>query len=444
MVWGGAVAQQKSTGGDEVALKALEEKWDMANLKGDTATLSAIFVDTFISTSSEGKVRTKAEILAQLKSGEVKYETSKMDDMKVFVYGDWLQLAHRGWLQLIKDAVVDRLAGHSRLNCVEKSLNVESDTVTPAAPPTEITSYFQQALQYVHAAWSANTWRAYRSDWEDFSRFCQTHGRAHLPASAETLALYLTYLVDTRHLKTATLERRMAAISQAHRAAGHLSPTEEALVRTVMKGIRGVHGSAQTPKHPLSPLTLRTVFSKRPSGLRGLRDRALVLIGFAGALRRSELASLTFDDVEFVAEGLVLTIRRSKTDQEGAGEQIGIPHGRHALTCPVRALEDWLNASGVSGGRLFRALSRKGVLGQGFGGHRVARIVKRIAAAAGLDPSQFAGHSLRSGLATAAAANGATERAIMDQTRHKSVKTVRRYIRRGSLFRENAAGKSGL
>jgi integrase len=187
------------------------------------------------------------------------------------------------------------------------------------------------------------------------------------------------------------------------------------------------------------------MIARLPEGSLGLRDRALLLIGFSGAFRRSELVALDVSDVAFNREGLVVTIRRSKTDQESAGRKIGIPYGSNPATCPIRSLQDWLERSGIHEGPLFRPINRHGRMASvRLSGGAVAEIVKRYVEAVGLDATTFAGHSLRSGLATSAAMAGASERAIMAQTGHRSVNTVRRYIRDGSLFRENAVAVVGL
>ena len=181
-----------------------------------------------------------------------------------------------------------------------------------------------------------------------------------------------------------------------------------------------------------------------PDNLLGLRDRALLLIGFAGAFRRSELVSLDVEDVEECAEGLRVTLRRSKTDQEGAGEVKGIPYGRKLETCPVRALRAWLEAAGITAGPIFRSVNRHGQVQPGrLSDKAVALVVKRAAEAAGFDATRYAGHSLRTGLTTSAAAAGVQERDIMRQTGHRSVNMVRRYIREGELFRSNAAAQVG-
>jgi integrase len=181
------------------------------------------------------------------------------------------------------------------------------------------------------------------------------------------------------------------------------------------------------------------------AGLIGIRDRALVLLGFAGAFRRSELVGLNVDDCVFSKDGLTVTLRRSKTDQAGTGRKIGIPYGSNPDTCPVRTVQEWIKQAGITAGPLFCSINRHGrVQPGGLAGIDVARVVKKLTTRAGLDPAKFAGHSLRAGHATSAAIAGASERSIMNQTGHRSVQMVRRYIREGSLFRENSAGKLGL
>jgi integrase len=182
-----------------------------------------------------------------------------------------------------------------------------------------------------------------------------------------------------------------------------------------------------------------------PDSLIGHRDRCLLLVGFASAMRRSELVGLDVDDIEDTRDGLIVTIRRSKTDQEAEGRQIGIPYGSDPATCPVRAYRRWLEASGLDSGPVFRSVNRHGTLGANrLGGRSVALVAQSHAQAAGLDPTSVAGHSLRSGMATSAARSGATEAQIMAQTGHRSLPVLRRYIRRGSLFNDNAAAKLGL
>jgi site-specific recombinase XerD len=319
--------------------------------------------------------------------------------------------------------------------------------VPPTGELATLAALGEQARAYLDAARSANTHRAYRSDWAAFTGWCHARDLTPLPASPTTLALYLTD--QARALKTSTLQRRLVAIAQTHRAAGQPSPTEDAGVRAVWRGIRRTVGTAQVGKAALLTDDIRQLVEALAETTAGMRDRALLLLGFAGAFRRSELVALDVTDVQLVSEGAVVTIRRSKTDQEGIGERIGIPRGRQAETCPVGALRTWLEMLGrerrTSQGPLFRAVDRNGnIRSTRLSACDVARIVKRVAERAGLDPTEYAGHSLRAGLATSAAIAGVEERAIMAQTRHKSVAVARRYIRDGSLFRGNAAGLVGL
>lgn len=301
----------------------------------------------------------------------------------------------------------------------------------------------ERARHYARDSRAANTRRAYRADWADFTAWCQLHGRTALPAGPETLILYLSDRAET--LKPLTLQRRLSAISQAHKAADLDTPTADRAVRTVMTGIRRQKGTAQEGKAPAVTKELRAMVEALPPTLRGRRDRALLLLGFAGAFRRSELVSLDVVDVEQTDEGLVVRLRQSKTDQEGAGRSVGIPYGSRVATCPVRAVRDWLIAAGLTQGPLFRGVDPHGHVGRTrLSDKTVARVVKAAAAAAGFDARQYAGHSLRAGLATSAAQAGVAERVIMAQTGHKSLPMVRKYIREGSLFTQNAAAEVGL
>jgi integrase len=235
------------------------------------------------------------------------------------------------------------------------------------------------------------------------------------------------------------------AIVEAHKAAGLESPTHNAIVVNTMKGIRRTKGTAPVQKAAALTADILAMVDAADAGLIGLRDRALILVGFAGAFRRSELVGLDAANCTFGREGLVVTLRRSKTDQEGAGRKVGIPYGSNPETCPVRTMQEWIEHAGVSEGPVFRSINRHGQVQAGrLSGIDVARIVKKLAQRAGLDAAKYAGHSLRAGHATAAAIAGASERSIMNQTGHRSVQMVRRYIRDGSLFRENSAGKLEL
>jgi integrase len=255
--------------------------------------------------------------------------------------------------------------------------------------------------------------------------------------------MYVSQLADTH--KPSSLQRRLAAISQTHQMLGHATPTQSAAVRTVMAGIRREKGTAQICKLPTLIQDIRRIVEDLPDTTLGFRDRALILLGFAGGFRRSELVGLSVEDVVFCGDGLVVNLRRSKTDQAGAGRKIGIPYGSTPASCPVRALQSWLQASEISSGPLLRSVNRMGrVQSAQLSGKAVALIVKRRIASIGKEPNAFSGHSLRAGLVTAAAIAGVSERSIMAQTGHRSVLMVRRYIRDGSLFRENAAARVGL
>ena len=301
----------------------------------------------------------------------------------------------------------------------------------------------EQVREYIRASKAENTLRGYRADWKEFGTWCGTHDLSALPASPEAVAAYIADCAG--RLKVGSIQRRMNAIAEAHKAVGLESPTHNAMVMNTMKGIRRTKGTAPAQKAPALTDDIRAMVDVTDAGIIGARDRALVLLGFAGAFRRSELVGLDVEDCTFGKDGLTITLRRSKTDQTGAGRKIGIPYGANPETCPVRVLQSWLELAGITSGPLFRSISRHGhVQGGRLSGIDVARVVKKLATRAGLDPAKYAGHSLRAGHATSAAIAGASERSIMNQTGHRSVQMVRRYIRDGSLFRENSAGKLGL
>jgi len=302
-----------------------------------------------------------------------------------------------------------------------------------------------QAREFAAAAKAQNTLRAYAADWNDFRDWCAEHDVSPLPAAPETVALYLTDRAAT--LKTASLARRLTTINRAHEVARHPSPAtmHNAVVSEVWKGIRRTKGTAQEGKKPFLTLDLRKISAALPDNLQGARDRALLLTGFAGGFRRSELARLRIEDFQDTPEGIVIFLRRSKTDQEGQGRPVALPYGSDPLTCPVRAVRAWITAAGLTSGEVFRGVDQFGLVSEkALRADSVAWIVKRAARRAGFTPLEYSGHSLRAGLATQAAMNGAGELAIMKQTGHRSLATVRRYIRDGALFRDNAATKLGL
>ena len=307
----------------------------------------------------------------------------------------------------------------------------------------ELADLGQEARDYLAASRSESTDRSYRTGWARFTAWAEAHGVASLPASPERVALYVADLARTA--KPATIDARLAAISAAHRAAGHESPTKSEPVRLVRRGVRRTVGTAQRQVRPVSVPDLRKMVESLSDDLRGHRDRALLLLGFAGALRRSELVGLDVADVTEGLDGLTLTIRRSKTDPEGAGRTVGIPRGAHDETDPVRAWKEWLSVSGITESAAFRPIDRHGHLGSArLTAQSVAAVVKRQAERTGIDPEQVAGHSLRAGLATSAAAAGVSERSIAATTGHKGTVMLRKYIREGSLFRDNAAAALGL
>jgi site-specific recombinase XerD len=320
-------------------------------------------------------------------------------------------------------------------------------TVPERRPRLELVDLVEAAHTYAQARRAPATWHAYRSDWNDFTTWCAHHHLSPLPADPDTVAAYLTDLAARLH--TSTLQRRLSAISVMHREAGHAPPRSERL-RMVWTGIRRTNGTANHGKNPLLIHDLRRVVdaitTDRPIDR---RDRAILLVGFALGARRSELVALDVDDLELGPDGYTITIRRSKTDQEAAGRRVGVPYGTDPRTCPVNALRAWLELLDLDSPRIkipvFRAIDQAGqVTSRRLQPRGVADAVKRRASMVGLDPADFAGHSLRSGLATSAAAAGASERAIMRQTGHRSVTVLRRYIRDGQLFTTNAASTAGL
>jgi site-specific recombinase XerD len=313
----------------------------------------------------------------------------------------------------------------------------------PAQVAAEIQATADRATDYRAKAKAANTLAAYRSDWNDFTTWCTRRNRESLPATPATVALYITDLAE--RCKPSTITRRLATISQAHQQAGHATPTIAPIVRDVLQGIKREKGTAPAAKAAAVTAIVRAMVDTLGDDLKGTRDRALILIGFAGAFRRSELVALTVADVQFTNDGLIVKLQRSKTDQEGMGATKGIPYGSTPATCPVRALRAWLDAAGIAAGPIFRPINRwSHVQPRQLSDHAVAVIVKQLAARAGYDPAAFSGHSLRAGLATAAAAAGAAYHAIKKQTGHRSDQVLQRYIRDGSLFRDNAAAKVGL
>jgi site-specific recombinase XerD len=312
----------------------------------------------------------------------------------------------------------------------------------PAAPSPALPS-LEQVREYIRQSKAENTLRGYQADWRDFCAWCESHGLCSLPPNPEGVAAYIAECAG--RLKVGSIQRRLNAIAEAHKAMGLESPTRAPIVANTMKGIRRTKGTAATQKAPTMTSDVRAMLEATDAGPIGARDRALILLGFAGAFRRSELVGLDVEHCAFGKDGLTVTLRRSKTDQHGTGRKVGIPYGSNPETCPVRNVQAWIDQAGVTAGPLFRPLNRHGHIQSGrLSGVDVARVVKKLADRAGLDSAKYAGHSLRAGHATSAAIAGASERSIMNQTGHRSTQMLRRYIRDANLFRENSAGKLGL
>ncbi len=311
-------------------------------------------------------------------------------------------------------------------------------------PDANLTLVAARAQTYLDSARARNTIRGYRSSYGQFSAWCATAALPSMPAAPETIALYLG--AQAGRLKAATLQHHLAAIAKAHKSAGYPSPVKDnQLIAETLKGIKRTHGSASRQKAPVLTEDLRLMLRTLPDKLIGIRDRALLLVGFAGAFRRSELVSLDVSDLSFTAEGLLITLRRSKTDQEGEGRQVAIPFGAHKQTCPVRALQAWLERSGITEGPAFRSVNRHGRLSAArLSDQAVSLIVKRSAETVGMERTAFAGHSLRAGFVTSAARAGEPERRIMRQTGHKSVEMVLKYVRQANVFSDNAGLALGL
>jgi site-specific recombinase XerD len=293
------------------------------------------------------------------------------------------------------------------------------------------------ARRYAGMAKAASTLRAYRADFAAFSDWAEPRGLCAMPASTETVIMHLTAIADAG-LSVSSIGRRLAGIAYAHRLGKFPNPCTGEDLREVLAGIRRTLGTAPKRKAAATADRVRAMLDACPAGtMIGLRDRALLALGFAGAFRRSELCALRVEDLVEVADGFRVAIRRSKTDQTGEGQEIVIPRGLKIR--PVQAVQAWLAAAGIADGLLLRAVHRSGhVKGTGLRGADVALIVKARAAQAGLDPAAFSGHSLRAGFATSAAESGASIFRIADQTRHKSMDVLRNYVRAVDAFKDHA------
>ena len=327
------------------------------------------------------------------------------------------------------------------------------DLISVVNPTAELLALAEMTRAYISASRASKTIRGYQSDWTDFSRWAAARVLCALPAEPSTVAMYLSD--SSSRLAVATLSRRRTSVTAMHKDAGYLeSPARHPLVLATFKGIRRVIGSAQDAKMPLLTDDLSRIVASCPDTLTGLRDKALLLTSFAAALRRSESAALRCEDVVHATAGvhrtigLVLTIRKSKTDQEAKGRQVGIAHGAHLETCPVRAIKAWQEASGVRTGSLFRAIDQAGrISGVGLHPDSIGYIIKRCAARAGYDLEdlkKIAGHSLRSGHVSQSTLDEVPDNIVQSRTGHKSAKMLDVYRRRVNLFPRHPAAGLGL
>jgi site-specific recombinase XerD len=306
----------------------------------------------------------------------------------------------------------------------------------PALPGALTTAEIDATMAYAEAEKALATRAAYASDWRDFSVWCLARGATALPAHVGIVAAYLSGLADSGR-KSSTIGRRAAAIGYRHKQAGFEAPTNLEGVKAVLRGIRRTIGSARVGKAPATADLMRQMLDCCDDSLRGKRDRALLCLGFAGAFRRSELVALQVEDLVEVPDGLRVLIRRSKGDQEGAGQEVPILRGTKLR--PVAAVQDWLAAAGITEGPVFRPVFKgQRVQGVPLSDRSVAIILKRYAKRVGLDPATYAGHSLRSGFLTSGAEAGASIFKMMEVSRHVSVDTLRGYVRRADLFKDHA------
>jgi len=313
----------------------------------------------------------------------------------------------------------------------------EDALVLPASADLALLRDSTAAQDFARESLAPATRRAYQTDAAVFMEWCRGRGVAPLPANPEIVAAFLAHEAE-RGLRASTISRRAAGIRLLHRAAGHESPTGSEIVKSTLKGIRRSLGVAPEPKAPATADIVLDMVRYCPESLRGVRDRALLLFAFASACRRSELSALCVADLAEVPEGLRVLIRRSKGDQEGQGQEIAVVRGRRA--CPVEALGCWIEVAGITEGPVFRRMRRGGVvLADPLRPQGVAQVVKRYAERAGYCAADFSAHSLRSGFLTSAAARGASVFKMMEVSRHKSVDTLRGYIRQVEIFEDHAA-----
>ena len=289
-----------------------------------------------------------------------------------------------------------------------------------------------ETLKNLKNSKAQNTLRAYASDFRHFRDFCIDNNIKYLPSDPRIISLYLTKLAQTS--KFSTLKRRIASISVIHKMKGHYLDTKHPIIIENLLGIKRVKGSNQKTKKPILindlKLIINVIGETKQVNKRKIRDKAIILIGFSGGFRRSELVNIEYEDIEFVNEGVKIIIKRSKTDQSGEGMTKAIPYFANKSFCPVISLKNWIDHSESKSGKIFDISDKS-----------VALIIKKYASLSGLDPNKYGGHSLRSGFATSTAESGAEERNIMAMTGHKTTQMVRRYIQEANLFKNNALNK---
>ena len=300
---------------------------------------------------------------------------------------------------------------------------------------TNIKNLELETIKNLKNSKSANTLRAYKSDYRDFSLFCSKNGFQVMPTEPKILALYLTHL--SSFSKYSTLKRRLASIAILHKTKGHYIDTKHPIIIENLMGIKRRNGTNQKGKKPILISDLKEIIGainqSNEKNNKKIRDKALILIGFSGGFRRSELVNIEYQDIDFVSEGVKIFIKKSKTDQSGEGMIKAIPYFDNQKFCPVIAIKNWIELINLKSGKIFNISDKN-----------VALIIKKYANLAGLDSEKYAGHSLRSGFATSAAESGAEERNIMAMTGHKSTEMVRRYIKEANLFKNNALNKIKL
>ena len=315
---------------------------------------------------------------------------------------------------------------------------------------TDIKALHEETLNNLKNSKANNTIRAYKSDFRDFGGFCSKNGLKSLPADPKVVSLYLTYL-STKDAKMSTLRRRLVSIGVIHRLKGHYLDMKHPIIIENLMGIKRKKGSYQKGKKPILINHLKLMIEAidkdtyDETGIRKLRDKTIILLGFAGGFRRIELISIDFEDLEFVSEGVKIFIRKSKTDQFGEGMIKGLPYFTNQKYCPVWHLKKWLEISEIKSGPIFRRFSKGLNLGKNrLTDQSVALFLKKHLSNAGIENKNYSGHSLRSGFATVTAESGADERSIMAMTGHKTTQMVRRYIKEANLFKNNALNKIKL